>query len=252
MPHKDSTLASMLHDQGHGTRRECADLVRHGLVEVAHGALGAASGLAWRIALEPAEEIDRVGLHLKVRGEALPYLDPVHIVLHKPGGYECSHSSSHHPSVFSLVPAPWVRRGLQAVGRLDADTTGLLLLSDNGAFNHFFTSPRRHVPKTYRVEVKHPIASDQVERLTSGVVLRDEKEPTRPAVVKLLGDRTCEMTLEVGRYHQVKRMFAAVGNRVEGIHRVAIGQLRLDEGLAAGTWRALSAADLDLLGYREP
>jgi 16S rRNA pseudouridine516 synthase len=83
------------------------------------------------------------------------------------------------------------------------------------------------------------------------VVLKDEKEPTRPAKVLLLGEKTCEMTLEEGRYHQVKRMFAAVGNRVEGIHRVAIGALRLEDSLAVGTWRALTPADLDRLGYKE-
>lgn len=247
MPHKESTLASLLHGQGHGTRRECADLVRHGRVELAHGQ---APDLAWRVSTEPAEEIETAGLHLRVNGQALPWLDPVYLVLHKPGGYECSHSTSHHPSVFSLLPEPWVRRGLQAVGRLDADTTGMLLLSENGTFNHFFTSPKRHVPKTYHVEAKHDIAPDQVERLTAGVVLRDEKEPTRPAVVKLLGDRTCEMTLEEGRYHQVKRMFAAVGNRVEAIHRVAIGGLRLEDAHKVGTWQVLTAADLELLGFK--
>lgn len=248
MPHKDSTLASLLHDQGYGTRRECADLVRSGRVEIAHGTPPA---LAWKVEKEPALELERVGLHFRIGGLVLPYLDPVHLVLHKPANHECSHNAGHYPSVFSLVPEPWVRRGLQAVGRLDADTTGLLLLSDSGAFNHFFTSPRRHVPKTYRVEAKHPIAQDQVDRLTAGVVLKDEKEPTRPAVVRLQGEKTCELTLEEGRYHQVKRMFAAVGNRVEGIHRVAIGGLRLEDSLAVGTWKALDAADLSLLGYKE-
>lgn len=248
MARKDGTLAFLLHAQGFGSRKECARMVHEGRVEVGRAENG---GIAWRPGADPAETLVPEGLYLKADGIALPCLDPIHLALHKPAGFECSHSPSHHQSVFSLVPGPWVRRGLQAVGRLDADTTGLLLLSDSGAFNHFFTSPRHHVPKTYRVGTRHPIASDQVERIATGVELRGEEERTLPATVRILGERNCEVTLEEGRYHQVKRMFAAVGNRVESIHRVAIGGLMLGEDLPEGRWRVLTRKDLGLLGYEE-
>lgn len=248
MGRRDGTLASILHDQGYGTRKDCARLVRQGLVEVAHGTDAA---MTWRPAADPVEEVSLEGLRLRVNGAALPYREKVYLALHKPGDCECSHVPTHHRSVFSLLPGPLVGRGIQAVGRLDADTTGLLLLSDSGEFNHYFTSPKRHIPKTYRVGTKHPIAEDQVARITAGVDLRGEEETTLPAKVKLLEERSCEVTIEEGRYHQVKRMFAAVGNRVESIHRFAIGDLVLDEGLRPGAWKFLEAEDLARLGFRE-
>lgn len=258
MAHRDKALASLLHGQGHGTRKDCARLVREGRVQVAHAA-GQASGqshdpagLAWRTVADPSEEIAPEGLHLQVDGVALPWRDVLYLALHKPAGFECSHSPSHHQSVFDLVPAPFVKRGLQAVGRLDADTTGLLLLSDSGGFIHHFTSPKRHVPKTYRVEAKHPITPEQVARIAAGVDLRNDEEPTLPATVTLRGERSAEVVIQEGRYHQVKRMFAAVGNRVEGIHRLAIAGLVLEEGLKAGAWRLLTDEDLQHLGYRAP
>jgi 16S rRNA pseudouridine516 synthase len=245
----EANLAAALQGQGFGTRKECAGLIRAGLVEVGREEGGA---LAWRKPESPAEEIPLEGTRFRVNGLELPWMEKAYVALHKPAGTECSHAPSHHRSVFSLLPQPLVRRGLQAVGRLDADTTGLLLLTDSGPFNHFLTSPRRHVPKTYCVTAKHPIAADQVERLAAGVDLRNEDEPTLPAKVALTGERECEVTIMEGRYHQVKRMFAAVGNRVEGIHRIAIGGLVLREDLGPGQWVLLGRGELDLLGYREP
>jgi len=247
MGRRDGTLAALLHGQGHGTRKECERMVRAGRVEIG---LEAAEGVAWRKAEDPSETPGTAGLHLKVDGAALPYREALFLALHKPAGYECSHAPSHHASVFDLLPRPFVARGIQAVGRLDADTTGLLLLSDSGDFNHFFTSPRRHVIKKYRVETRHPISADQVRRLAEGVELRQEDGPTLPATVEILAERTALVAIQEGRYHQVKRMFAAVGNRVDGIHRVAIGGLALEDSLAPGAWRFLSEADLELLGYR--
>jgi len=138
---------------------------------------------------------------------------------------------------------------MEAVGRLDADTTGLLLFSDSGPFNHFFTSPKRHVPKTYRVGIKHPITNEQKEKLETGVELHAEDGITLPAKVILQDEKNCDITLEEGKYHQVKRMFAAVGNRVESIHRIAIGSFRLEETLVPGTWRILGEDDLSALGF---
>lgn len=247
MARKDESLASLLHAQGHGTRKDCQRLVRDGRVEIGSEVGGQ---IAWRPATDPEEAPDPRGLHLKVDGLVLPCLPVVHLLLNKPANFECSHSPSHHRSVFELIPLPFVRRRVEAVGRLDADTTGLLLLSDSGDFIHHFTSPKRHVPKTYRVEAKHAVTAEQVARLEAGVELRNEDGTTLPAKVRLLGERTCEITLSEGKYHQVKRMFSAVGNRVETIHRIAIGDLVLDESLASGTWRLLGGEDLARLGYR--
>src|SRR5690606_6529635 len=122
---------------------------------------------------------------------------------------------------------------------------------DSGQFNHFFTSPKRHVPKTYLVGTKHPITPEQSAKLSEGVELRHEDGLTLPAAVELIGDRQCHLTIMEGKYHQVKRMFAAAGNRVETIHRVAIGSLRLDADLEPGQWRQLRADELDILGFRE-
>jgi 16S rRNA pseudouridine516 synthase len=248
MAKSKANLAAALQQQGFGTRKECARLVRAGLVEVGREEGGS---LGWRKAESPAEEIPLEDTRFRVNGLELPWMEKAYVALHKPANTECSHAPSHHRSVFSLLPDPLVRRGLQAVGRLDADTTGLLLLTDSGPFNHFLTSPRRHVPKTYRVAAKHPVSVGQAERLAGGVDLRSEDEPTMPARIVLTGDRECEITIEEGRYHQVKRMFAAVGNRVEGIHRIAIGGLALPDHLAPGQWFLLGREELDLLGFRE-
>jgi len=239
-------LAAILVGQGFGTRKECVRMIRAGLVEV--GTLERGE-IRWRKGEAPDELITLSDLHLRISGIAVPYREQLHIAFNKPTDTECSHSSSHHKSVFAFFPEPFLKRGLEIVGRLDADTTGLLLLSDSGQFNHFLTSPRRHVPKTYRVGTKHPITQEQKARLESGVELRNEDCVTLPAKVVVLGDRVCDMTIEEGKYHQVKRMFAAVGNRVECIHRIAIGSLRLDETLGVGEWRILDAQDLAALGF---
>jgi 16S rRNA pseudouridine516 synthase len=246
MGNRKDTLADLLHDQGFGTRRDCRRLILDGLVEI--GAAGE-GGVAWRKAEDPEEAVTPTGLHFKVQGQILPYRESLNIAFHKPVDTECSRAPGHYRSVFSFFPEAFLRRDLQAVGRLDADTTGLLLFTDSGDLNHFLTSPKRHVPKTYRVETRHPIAADQVERLRAGVELRSEDGPTLPARVEMLGDKVCLLTIAEGKYHQVKRMFAAVGNRVEKIHRVAIGGLKLDDALAPGAWRFLEPEDLRALGY---
>lgn len=248
MARKDGSLATLLQSQGYGTRKDCIRLIRQGLVEVGHESGGT---ITWMPGEDPNAEVSRTGLHFRVNGSALPYREKVFVAMHKPPGHECSHTPSHHRSVFALLPDPLLKRGIQAVGRLDADTTGLLLLSDSGDFNHLFTSPKRHVPKTYRVETRHPISAEQVSRISAGVDLRGEEETTLPATVKLLGERSAEVTLSEGRYHQVKRMFAAVGNRVESIHRISIGDLILEDSMKPGEWKFLDAGDLGRLGYRE-
>jgi 16S rRNA pseudouridine516 synthase len=271
MGNRKVTLDALLAGQGFGTRKECRRLVRAGAVEIARAAAegglpegpgdaaknGPAEGPRgaaepdWKIAEDADAELDPRGLHFRIAGLALPWRETLYLAFHKPPGTECSHAPSHHQSVFSFFPDAFMRRGLEAVGRLDADTTGLLLLTDSGAFNHSLTSPRKHVAKTYRVGVKHPISDEQVGKLTAGVELRGEDGMTLPARVERLSERTCDLTVEEGKYHQVKRMFAAAGNRVESIHRIAVGPVRLD-GLAEGAWRWLTDAELAALGFGGP
>ena len=158
------------------------------------------------------------------------------MLLHKPPGYECSRKPRHQPSVLALLPAPLRVRGLQPVGRLDEDTTGLLLLTDDGALMHRLTSPKKRVPKVYEVRTKHALDEAQTARLLAGVVLDDSPEPVRAAACVRTGERDLRMTITEGKYHQVKRMLAAVGNRVDGLHRSAFGALQLPPDLAPGSW----------------
>jgi 16S rRNA pseudouridine516 synthase len=249
MGRRKGTLAALLSDQGFGTHKECRSLVQQGAVSLGRPAAGT---LAWTAAEDPDAETAPEGLHLKVGALELPCREHLYLVFHKPAGTECSHAPSHHRSVYSFFPEPFLRRGLETVGRLDADTTGLLFLTDSGAFNHHLTSPRRHVPKTYRVGARHPIAPDQAEKLRAGVELHGDDGMTSPATVVMLGERSCDLTIREGKYHQVKRMFAAVGNRVESIHRIAIGPVGLGEDPAEGSWRWLADTELTALGFEEP
>jgi 16S rRNA pseudouridine516 synthase len=162
-------------------------------------------------------------------------------MLHKPAGYECSQKPRHHPSVMSLLPAPLRTRGVQPVGRLDEDTTGLLLFTDDGALIHRLTSPKHHVAKVYEVGTKHPIADSQLAQLLAGVVLDDDPTPVRAAAAVRSADCALSLTLTEGKYHQVKRMLAAVGNRVESLHRSTFGAWALPASLAPGQWCWLDA-----------
>ncbi len=257
MGNRKVTLDKILSDQGYGTRKECVRLIRNGAIELAVNPIAnlenpAKPPLDWRRAENPNEEFLQDFLWIRWDGKAFPCMSHLYLALHKTADTECSQTPTHHASVYSLLPALFRQRGIQAVGRLDADTTGLLFFTDDGSFNHFLTSPKRHVAKTYRVGVKHPITADQVARLEAGVDLRSEDEPTLPAKVQLLGETSADMILEEGRYHQVKRMFAAVGNRVESIHRIAIGPVNLEVTLEPGAWRFLSRMDLDNLKYPLP
>ena len=166
-------------------------------------------------------------------------------------GYECSHRPGAWPSVYTLLPAPLRQRptpgkvqGVQAVGRLDQDTTGLLLLSDDGAFIHRMNSPRHHVPKVYEVTTKHPLDERQITRLKSGVVLDDDPKPVAAADAQALGEHHLQLPLTEGKYHQVKRMVAAVGDGVWALHRSRIGGLALPTDLAPGEGRWLGEDEL--------
>jgi 16S rRNA pseudouridine516 synthase len=218
-------LGQILFSQGFGTRRECAQLIAAERVAV-----------AGRTLTDATQDFSTVGLVLLVDGQAWPFHEHALVLLHKPTGYECSRRPGRWPSVLSLLPPPLRQRGVQPVGRLDADTTGALLLTDDGALLHRLTSPKHHVSKVYEVTVRHAVNDAQIERLLQGVVLDDSPRPVRAAACERTGKHTLRLTLTEGKYHQVKRMLAAVGNRVEALHRSAFGDVRLPADMAPGQW----------------
>jgi 16S rRNA pseudouridine516 synthase len=241
-------IDEILYTQGFGTRRVCAGLVQQGLVRVA-GAVVA----------DPAAEFEAEGLRFTVQGAEWEYHEKAYLMLHKPAGTECSQKPSTYPSIYTLLPSPLRLRpnkgavqGVQAIGRLDQDTTGLLLLTDDGQFIHRMGSPKHHVPKVYEVGTKHPIDDAQVTRLLAGVVLDDDPKPVRAAACEAVGLLQLRLTLTEGKYHQVKRMLAAVGNRVEALHRSRIGPLALPDDLAPGQWRWLDPAQVEALRTARP
>jgi len=221
-------LSQVLFSQGFGARRECEGLIASGHV-----------ALAGQVCDDPFHEVSPEGLMFTVRGEAWPYHAQALIVMNKPRGVECSQKPKHHPSVYSLLPAPLRRRDVQSIGRLDEDTTGLLLFTDDGALIHRLTSPKKHVPKVYEVHCRHPVDAGQVERLLAGVKLVDDPATVRAVACEATSECELRMTLVDGKYHQVKRMMAAVGNRVESLHRSRFGALALPADLPAGQWRWL-------------
>ncbi len=245
MPHtaRPMQLQQILFSQGFGTRRVCAGLVEQGFVTVQGDPCA-----------DPYADFEPAGLRFSVQGRDWVFHEKAYLALHKPAGYECSQKPGAWPSVYTLLPAPLRQRpqrqgqpGVQAIGRLDQDTTGLLLLSDDGAFIHRMGSPRRHVPKVYQITARHPLDAAMVRRLLEGVVLDDDPRPVRAAACEVTGEHGLRLTLTEGKYHQVKRMVAAVGNRVEQLHRSRIGGFELPPDLRPGQWRWLGAEELALL-----
>lgn len=245
-------LNDVLFSQGFGTRRECAGLVAAGRVRVGQGA-------DLQLCTDPAApcEVDARGFVLEVDGQPWPWQVRAYVMLHKPAGYECSQRPGAWPSVYSLLPAPLRQRpgvgrslGVQAVGRLDQDTTGLLLLTDDGQFLHRMAAPRWQVPKRYEVRTRHALDEAQLQRLRTGVQLRDAPRPVAALAAEAdesKGPNALQLTLGEGKYHQVKRMVAAAGNRVEALHRAAVGPLELPPDLELGQWRWLHPDERDPL-----
>ena len=238
-------LQDILFSQGFGTRRVCAGLIQQGFVAVDQV-----------IQAQPATKLIATGLQFSVQGVDWQYFEKAYLMLHKPAGYECSQKPSTYPSIYTLLPSPIRQRGggaaagVQAVGRLDQDTTGLLLLSDDGKFIHRMSSPKHHVAKVYEVSAKHDVTDQQIQKLLAGVVLDDDPKPVKAAHCLQTGPNQLSLTLTEGKYHQVKRMLAAVGNRVAevgGLHRSRIGNLTLPADLLPGQWRWLTEQDLQAI-----
>ncbi len=196
---------------------------------------------------DPFAEYEPKGLVFEVDGEEWAWHADAHVMVNKPAGYEVSQKPKHHRSVFELLPVPLRNRGIQAVGRLDEDTTGLLIFTTDGQLIHQLSSPKRKVPKRYAVTLKHPATEELTATLLAGVTLHDDPEPVAAASVERIGEHSLDLTITSGKYHQVKRMIAAAGNRVEALHRTAVGGLATPADLAEGEWRWLTDADLQAL-----
>ncbi|WP_314885978.1 16S rRNA pseudouridine(516) synthase RsuA [Aggregatibacter segnis] len=181
-------------------------------------------------------------------GERLTWVENgQYIMLHKPQGYICSHEDGDYPTIYQFFDYPLSAR-LHSAGRLDVDTTGLVLLTDDGQWSHRITSPKHHYPKTYLVTLADPVEANYSQACAEGILLRGEKEPTKPAELEILDDYNVNLTISEGRYHQVKRMFAALGNKVVGLHRWKIGNLVLDDDLGEGEFRHLTEEEIAYLG----
>ncbi|MEO6379573.1 MAG: 16S rRNA pseudouridine(516) synthase [Caulobacteraceae bacterium] len=231
-------LDRLLANMGYGSRREVQQLVRHGGVTLDGAPLADAD---MRIAATP-DLRDR----MRIDGARLDPPPGMALMLHKPLGVTCSHKETG-ALVYELLPPRWRRRepAISTVGRLDKDTSGLLLLTDDGALLHRIISPKRHVAKRYLATLARPLQGDEAERFAAGDLMLDgEDKPLAPAMLEPLSPTTAHLTVTEGRYHQVRRMFAAVGNHVEALHRDQVGGLELPADLEPGKYRLMTPEDV--------
>jgi 16S rRNA pseudouridine516 synthase len=225
----------LLANLGYGSRKEVAAMFERGRITDADGRV-----------LAVDEEID--ARQIRVDGEELDPLPGFTLMLHKPVGYTCSTSDAGR-LVYDLLPPRFRLRKpiLSSVGRLDRDTSGLLLMTDDGALLHRIVSPKTEIEKVYEVTLARPLRGDEPVAFASGtLMLRSEETPLAPAVMEIINERQAQLTISEGRYHQVRRMFAALGNHVAALHRSRIGGLTLGD-LAAGQWRVLDVAQIRLV-----
>lgn len=228
-------LVKLLANLGYGSRKQVQGMFRAGLITDADGEVLYA---------------DDVVAHEAIRVEGEP-LDPpqgMTVLLHKPRGYTCSTKDTGR-LIYDLLPPRFRERSpvLSSVGRLDRDTSGMLLMTDDGALLHRIVSPKSRLDKAYEVTLAEDLRGDEVSRFASGtLLLESDDKPLLPAELDVRSPRQAQLVLHEGRYHQVRRMFAAVGNHVEALHRSRIGGLSLGD-LAEGQWRMLDATDLDTL-----
>lgn len=225
-------VGQLVFSQGFGTRYECNALILNGKFS-----------FGGKVITDPQEEISvEEGDPFFIDGKEWLFYEKAIVMLNKPQNYECSTKPKFYPSVNSLLPTPLRMRGLQPVGRLDADTTGLLILTNDGQLNHKLTHPKKKIPKVYEVSLKHPVKDDFAQKLINGVKLKDEPEIIKADDCKLVDEKTILLTISQGKYHQVKRMVSAASNRVEGLKRVQVGKLVLPEDLEIGQWKWVNSA----------
>ncbi len=229
------TVERLLASIGFGSRKESRALVRMGLVE-----------LQGRLVEDPFEELPARPEFITVNGEEIPTVEKLYVMLYKPVDVECSHNARDHRSVFELVPDRFTAMGIQTVGRLDADSTGLLLMSNQGDFIHKVESPKKGLLKKYKVTLARPFTEEQRAELLSGVMLKDERRPVDAKEI-VADEGSVTISIGEGLYHQVRRMFAAVGNHVETLERESIGPVVLDRSLGLGGWRFLTEDEIKAL-----
>ena len=232
-------LVKLLANLGYGSRSQVERHLRTGSVTDIHGKILGSRDFP------PHAEI-------LFKGEPLDPPAPLTLMFHKPDGYTCS-TDDPGDTIYDLLPARYALRNpiLSPVGRLDKDTTGMLMMTDDGKLLHRLISPKHHVPKVYRVTLDRVIEGHEEALFASGeLVLRGEEKPLLPAKLEVIGEKEAFITLEEGRYHQVRRMFAAAGNHVVALKRVAIGGLALPDDLEEGEWRVLTAEEIELAGTK--
>ncbi|MCW4114279.1 rRNA pseudouridine synthase [Aurantimonas sp. MSK8Z-1] len=238
---KSIRLDKLLANLGYGSRREIQMLARQGRIRLGDDALTTAED---RVTPTPDWAAG-----LTVDGEPLDPLPGMVLMLHKPLGVTCSHKEAG-PLVYGLLPARWRRRdpALSTIGRLDKETSGLLLMTDDGALLHRVISPKNHVEKRYRVALARPLRGDEADVLAAGTLLLEgEEKPLLPVAMTERSPTEVDVVLTEGRYHQVRRMFAALGNHVEALHRDRMGGLELPADLEPGALKVLDAADIEAL-----
>jgi len=236
-----SRVDKLLGSLGYGSRTEMARLGKAGGIVLDGVDL---TDVSRRIAVTP----DLPG-RMAIDGQPLDPVPGLVMMLHKPLGMTCSRKEDG-ALVYDVLPPRWRRRdpAISTIGRLDKQTTGLLLLTDDGDLLHRVISPRRHVAKVYRATLARPLTGTEGEVFAAGgLVLEGEDKPLSPAVLEVLSPTEARLTVTEGRYHMVRRMFAAVGNHVEGLHRERVGGLVLPDDLAPGDWRLLDPAQIDLI-----
>lgn len=234
-------LDRLLANLGYGSRREVSSLVRDGKVRL-DGAAVKDSGAKVPVTAE-------LPSRLTISGQPVDPPAPLTLIMHKPLGVVCSHKEAGR-SVYELLPARWRARmpGLSSIGRLDKETSGLLLITDDGPFLHRVISPRSHVAKRYLATLDRPLEGGEAAAFAAGtLMLEGESDPLAPAVLEPLSANSAYLTITEGRYHQVRRMFAAVGNHVTALHRDRIGGLALSADLEPGAWRILGEDGLAVI-----
>lgn len=227
-------LDRLLANLGYGSRREVAEFFSSGRITRADG----------RTVTSETERASHA--ELRVDGEPLDPLAPLTLVMHKPVGVVCSHDDDDGALVYGLLPPRYGRRNpaLSTVGRLDKDTSGLLLLTDDGGLLHRLISPKKAVWKTYEATLARPLRGDEADVFATGtLMLENDKKPCLPARLEVITPQVARLSIVEGRYHQVRRMFAAVGNHVASLHRISVGGLTLGN-LTPGQWRMATAEDL--------
>lgn len=218
----------------YGTRREVKKIIRSGAVTV--------NG---EVVRNDDYKIDETKDEVIYDGFILDYQEFYYIMMNKPDGYVSSNKDELDPSILHLVFEPYAF-DLQCVGRLDVDTKGLLILTNDGKFNHAVTSPKRHVEKEYVMDLEHPLQEADIQQLYDGVCIDDEI--SKALKIEQIADTQYAMVIDEGKYHQVKRMMHAVHNEVLGLKRIRIGDLYLDESLDEGEYRALTKEEVEILG----